>query len=646
MNKITLDDLHIENFKGIRELDVVFGDAETDIYGDNATGKTSVFDSIMWLVFGKDSRNQTVFGIKPLNTDGEVANHGTVTSATLNLTVRTDDEAARTYELRKEYSEKWTKRRGSSNAVFSGHTTTYFIDGVPKTQTEYSEVVSGLIDQETFRQLTNPLYVAETLDWKQRRTALLDMVGDVSMEDVLAANPALESVRDLLLDHSPSDALKKLKSDRTRLNKRRAELPVRIDEATKSMGYLKPVDLTAEQSALDRLEKEIASEQVRIEQLKAGGHVAEITELAEEILRLREEAQAAVRAEMDAYREQCGAYDAAKRDMESHQFDLSLNKASLEARVRQTEEQVEGLRDAYRTLAVEQWEGYKVCPTCGQDIPPETIEERIEAFNMHKSHELEEMAQTGKNLNAQIGDLKAQIATVDEHMRDVEAKLAALVRPTQPESRHGDTPEIAALVEQRRQLEIGDEAARIPEINKAKLKIAELKKQAEEHAGHISAARAAKAASQRIEKLSVEEHQLAAEIEKTDAWINACEEFTRTKVDLMEDRINSLFHLAKWRLFRTQINGGLEECCDLTVDGVPWQDLNSAMRINAGIDVINTLSEHYGVSAPVFIDNAESVTQLEPTDGQRIRLVVSEQDKTLRVENGMQDGAATVCDVA
>ncbi|MNP21080.1 hypothetical protein D3C76_1136850 [compost metagenome] len=60
--------------------------------------------------------------------------------------------------------------------------------------------------------------------------------------------------------------------------------------------------------------------------------------------------------------------------------------------------------------------------------------------------------------------------------------------------------------------------------------------------------------------------------------------------------------------------------------------LNSAARTNVGIDIINALSDHYGFSAPIFIDNAESVTQLVDTDAQVIRLVVSETDKQLRIE--------------
>ena len=60
--------------------------------------------------------------------------------------------------------------------------------------------------------------------------------------------------------------------------------------------------------------------------------------------------------------------------------------------------------------------------------------------------------------------------------------------------------------------------------------------------------------------------------------------------------------------------------------------LNNGMKINVGIDIINALSRHYGVTVPLFVDNAEGVTRLEESDTQVIRLVVSEHDKELRLE--------------
>ena len=110
------------------------------------------------------------------------------------------------------------------------------------------------------------------------------------------------------------------------------------------------------------------------------------------------------------------------------------------------------------------------------------------------------------------------------------------------------------------------------------------------------------------------------------------EEFIRTKVRLLEEKINSKFKLARFKLFEVQVNGALAETAETMYNGVPYSNLNNGARLNIGLDIINTLAEHYGFEAPIFVDNAEAVTQLIPTTGQQIRLIVSAQDKKLRIE--------------
>ena len=85
-------------------------------------------------------------------------------------------------------------------------------------------------------------------------------------------------------------------------------------------------------------------------------------------------------------------------------------------------------------------------------------------------------------------------------------------------------------------------------------------------------------------------------------------------------------------MFDHRINGALKPICECTVGGVPYSDLNNADRINAGIDIINALSQHKGVYAPCFIDNAESINEVMPMHSQRIDLIVS-TDSELKINN-------------
>ena len=135
----------------------------------------------------------------------------------------------------------------------------------------------------------------------------------------------------------------------------------------------------------------------------------------------------------------------------------------------------------------------------------------------------------------------------------------------------------------------------------------------------------------RIEELREDARNAAAALDAIEQMLFLMDEYSRYKTRFVEDSINGLFRIARFRLFREQANGGVEERCDVVHDGVPYISVNNGMKINLGIDIINTLSSAFGVSVPLFIDNAEAVTCLEPSASQIVRLVVSENDKELRV---------------
>jgi hypothetical protein len=137
----------------------------------------------------------------------------------------------------------------------------------------------------------------------------------------------------------------------------------------------------------------------------------------------------------------------------------------------------------------------------------------------------------------------------------------------------------------------------------------------------------------RIEELKAQEKKLAAEYERLEGELYLTEEFIRQKVSLLEEKINSKFEMARFKLFNVLVNGAVEECCETTYQGVPFSSLNNGARINVGLDIIRTLARHYNFYPPIFIDNREAVTSLiDMGDQQVISLIVSEKDKELRVE--------------
>ena len=104
-------------------------------------------------------------------------------------------------------------------------------------------------------------------------------------------------------------------------------------------------------------------------------------------------------------------------------------------------------------------------------------------------------------------------------------------------------------------------------------------------------------------------------------------EFAKERVKLVEDKINSMFTMVKFKMFDTQINGGVVETCEAVVDGVPYSTQNNAMVINIGIDIINAICRSENISAPIFVDNSESINSILPTLSQLIRLVVTDDEQ-------------------
>ena len=62
--------LTLRNFKGIREFTLEARGRDIDVFGDNATGKTTLADAFMWLLFDKDSQNRKDFQIKTVDKHG------------------------------------------------------------------------------------------------------------------------------------------------------------------------------------------------------------------------------------------------------------------------------------------------------------------------------------------------------------------------------------------------------------------------------------------------------------------------------------------------------------------------------------------------------------------------------------------------
>ncbi|OMD03445.1 AAA family ATPase [Paenibacillus sp. FSL R5-0636] len=654
MKRIVLERLTLRNFKGIKEFNVPADGRDIDIFGDNATGKTTIFDGFLWLLFGKDSENRTEqkFEIKELNFVGLVQQHKLEHEIEGSLLV---DNHRRTF--RRVYAEKWTKKRGAPVESFEGHTTTYFVDGVPLSMREFQAEVDAIIKEELFRLLTSPSYFNEVLKKEERRKVLLEVSGDLTDAEVIHSNEDLAELPTILAGRE-MDAHKKVITARSAaINKEIKELPVRISEVQRQMPDVAELDEDLLKEDVALLRSRIESREAEVSRILSGGEVSvkekRLREVEAEQIDIKSRLQSSVLnkvAEMrNAVNLKHSKLDQYRRSIEDKQQRIKQNERLAAGR----RQEAERLRADFTALKEEVFEHHHdvSCPTCGQNLPEEQIKaahEKAEAdFNLRLADrkarinadgkaaiaEAEKFEQEVKRLQIDIDELNNSLAALQTEISAAETELtelrAGVKDPTSEPEYAGKAAEAIRLQQEIVELRQSSQSAAAgvrEEIGRLRLEVEDMERDLAKFDG-------VKRGQQRVAELEQQERSLAGEYERLQHELFLCEEFTRTKVNLLDAKINSKFKLARFRLFEEQVNGGLKEVCDTLYKGVPYEGgLNKAAQNNVGLDIINTLSEHYGISAPIFIDNAESITKLIPTDAQVIRLLVSEKDKNLRIE--------------
>lgn len=669
MKTIQIKKMILTNFKGLRNQEIIF-DKNTDIYGANGTGKTTIFDAFTWMLFGKDSTDRKDFEIKTLDRynvaipqiEHEVAAVILVDDVEINIS--------------RILKENWVKKRGSEVTEFSGNVTEYYWDNVPMQQKAFQEKVSKILDETVFKLITNPL-AFNALKWQDRRNVLIDIAGKLSDEELAAGNSEYEAlIAQLTNDKTLAEYQKQIIASVKKAKEDLKGIPTRIDEVEK--GKPEAFDFINLKISLDMKEKALSKVNEAIENKSSAydSQLAEINQKKVKANNLKSEIEIIennTRSEIEnGLKPDTSALDGFKRNLEAKKGELNTsenvltsleaNKKSIENQSLEYDTKLENLRKEWanensKELTFNDDDFH--CPTCKREFESGDVEgkktEMLTAFRTKKAEALTSINNRGveisnekKTLAAQLETINSRIETGIKHIDAVKVEVKTLESKVETETSkttvNGNFDKEAMIADslvkntayQAKKQELATVQASIVEV--PVVDASELKEQRIALVSEIDQIKSnlrneeqIMAANKRIAALQQEEKDLAQQIAHVEKTQFVIERFNKLKIDTLESKINEKFQFVKFRMFETQINGGESECCDALIDGVPFSDANTASKINAGLDIINTLCEFYQVTAPIFIDNRESIVDVIDIQSQLINLIVSGEDKKLRV---------------
>lgn len=661
---IKLNYMAIKNFKGIKEFRLNENGQSLSILGDNATYKTTCYDAFCWVISGKDSFNRADFGIKPLDENGNEV-HFLETEVEVELLVD-----GNSLKLKKVQTENWVKPRGQTEQEYKGNNTAYFFDKVPVGANEYKNRIGEFIGEEVFRLLTNPLYfnehykVGKLTDWQSRRMLLFEMCGEMSDEQIVAANQKLAELPNVLDGKSIDDRKAIIAQSIKKLNSEIETIGPKINENTRlipetSINYSETENrLKTLKLELQGIEKELAD----------AGKVVDVYRKKQQELYVLKGKLENIKSRID---NESGSgrnkLIDEKSSLESERYRIKSGISEYKARIEHNKKSIKNNSDEREQL-ITKWKEYTetkaaqqalefvepdednfACPMCGQSLPKYAKEAKLAEmrsnFEAEKTHgiawaekKLSQNIEAGKALKSStealqnvIDEYTAKLAEAEEKLNQIDNKIAdidiALSEPI-------DTPDYSTDAEYTEvKKQIDDMQAELDKpvediTADARQRKADVTVGIEECNKILNSKKVVEDAKARIEELKQSERDLSNQKSKLEGQLNLIQEFIKVKANTLTDTMNSKFKHVRFRLFDMQQNGAIIECCDTMVNTngkwVPYSGGNTAGRINAGIDIVNALSEHYGVTVPLWVDNAESVTDLVPTKAQVIRLVKPE----------------------
>lgn len=652
MREIKLKSLHLVNFKGVRNLEVNFSDRVTVISGDNGTGKTTIFDAFTWLFFGKDStgRSDSNFNIK------------TIDPATKKPILRLEHYVAgvisvdgKEMKFQRNYVEKWVKPRGTTEETLKNHETEFYLNDVKlATKKEYESEVDAILTEDLFRMVTNPFYFT-SLKADVQKELLLDMAGGVSDDEVAAIKPEYIELLSQLSGRSLSQFSKEVAAKKKACKDVLAVIPSQIDTARKLMPESEDwealeVELQQKKQRVSEIDNQIADKSKINEQesQRKLGIQRTIGDKRMSLVSRQNEIKAAAGSERNKVMMKL-------QDLEyNHKTEtreLELNRSSLancESEIQRIEENLSVLRNEYRQInaeTIQYPEGAFVCPTCKRQLEVDDIEakqnELLANFNQNKAKKLKENKDKGFSLVELKKRKEAERDGILAKIKESEDRIVLIEREIEVQKANiPETPDVDAMIKNdptcislnneiadlNNQLNVESKPVDVSDLRFAKSSLDENIQELYKRLAKRDLIERSQKEIEELEEKRIQNNQALADLEK---WEFTAISFQKDKDAKLMEKINGMFEVVNFSFVSEQLNGGEKLTCVCTVNGTPYPDVNTAGKVNAGLDIINAICRHKGVSAPIFIDNSESVNKIIPTVSQVINLVVSKDKLTV-----------------
>ena len=649
MKSIVIRQITLLNFKGIRNLTVDFDTNETNIFGANGSGKTTVFDAFTWLLFGKDSTDRKDFNIKTLDENNRPIER---IPHEVSACIEVNGEEI---NLKKCYNEVWSKKRGSSVETFNGHSVECFCNDVPCSVTEYAKKIAEICDEQVFKLITNPLYfTSQKKDYQ--RTMLFRLAGDVTNDDVLARYPEFSDLVAMLSGKTLEELKREVASKKRKIKDGIETIPARIDERKRDMPEEQNwAKLEAENAELENLLKEIEAQIA--DRSKAYN---EVTKQKQEIARHLSGVKSDITArEYELKDKLLSEYNQAKRDNDTAVARVSTlnNERRYKSIVLQRAEKELADLQTDRNRLIEEWRKIKaetlvldednfICPTCKRPLDETDIEEKkaqMEAdFNANISRKLENNKARGMEVKVaieakegEIATIKSAIFNIDNEIAQISASKAYGYVPAMPDIQPTINADKTIIDLRNKATDLQNQLnqeVQAPDTNDLTDKKRKVEDSIRVNKLWLADRERIASNNKRIAELEREYTESQAQLTEFEGMEYNIQQFSKARIEQVESRINGMFQLVHFKMFEQQINGGEIETCEAMVNGVPFSDLNNAMKINAGLDIINAISRANGITAPIFIDNRESVSEIVSVLAQTVNLIVDANCKTLKIE--------------